>query len=145
MGQESLFRVKKGIMINKLWDWFSAQGYKGSVSVCDPNALRLSTQPPFTCKANTPDDDTFIYEEIFEIDPDYRVAAIIKEAKGIPASEWLPDGAQEPVEISFEGTSDEIQGRLDDAIIGGLAHKKMLRIHESGAIVKFGYTLEDLL
>ena len=53
-------------MINKLWDWFNAQGYKGSVSVCDPKALRLSTQPAFTCKANTPDDDAFIYEEIFE-------------------------------------------------------------------------------
>jgi hypothetical protein len=115
----------------------------GSVSVCDPKALRLTTQPAFTCKANTPDDDSFIYEEIFEIDPDYRVAAIIKEAKGIPASQWLSDDESIP-EISFEGDSDEIQDRLDAAILAGLAHKKMLRIRESGAIVKFGYTLEDL-
>ena len=119
-------------MINKVWEWFNAQGYKGSVSFCDPKALRLSTEPAFTCKANTPDDDTFIYEQIFEIDPDYRVAAIIKEAAGIPAREWLPDGAQEPAEISF------------DAILEGLAHKKILRIRESGAIVKFGYKIEDL-
>ena len=92
----------KDYKINKVWEWFNAQGYNGSISVCDPKALRLSTEPAFTCKANTPDDDTFIYEQIFEIDPDYRVAAIIKEAAGIPAREWLPDGAQEPAEISFE-------------------------------------------
>ena len=143
MGQEEQ-SAEKGIMINKVWEWFNAQGYKGSVSVCDPKALRLSTQPAFTCKANTPDDDTFIYEQIFEIDPDYRVAAIIKEAAGIPAREWQPDGAQEPAEISFEGTPDQIQGRIDDAILEGLAHKKILRIRESGAIVKFGYKIEDL-
>lgn len=130
-------------MINKVWDWFNTQGFMGSVSVCDPKALRLTTQPAFTCKANTPDDDSFIYEEIFEIDPDYRVAAIIKEAKGIPANQWLSDDESIP-EISFEGDSDEIQDRLDAAILAGLAHKKMLRIRESGAIVKFGYTPEDL-
>ena len=132
-------------MIDKVWMWFNAQGFKGSVSVYDPKALRLSTSPAFTCKANTPDDDSFIYEEIFEIDPDYRVAVIIKEVKGIPAAEWLRDKQDESIpEISFDGSPDEIQERLDDAILDGLAHKKILRIRESGAIVKFGYTLEDL-
>ena len=131
-------------MIEKVWAWFDAQGYKGSISVCDPNALRLSSEPAFTCKANTPDDDIFIHEAIYEMDPDYRVVAIIKEVKGVSSRDVLIDN-KTLIEVSFEGSPETVQQNLDKAILEGLAHAKILRIRESGAIVKFGYTLDDLL
>ena len=145
MGQEDQSAGKR-IMINKVWEWFNAQVYKGSISFCDPKALRLTTQPAFICKANTPDDDTFIHEAIYEMDPDYTVVAVIKQAGNKAARNWaeevFPDGIEE---ISFEGSPEDIQERLDEAILEGLAHRKALMVRESGAVVKFGYKLEDIM
>jgi len=131
-------------MIDKVWTWFNSLEYKGSVSVCDPNALRISTTPAFTSKANTPDDDLFIHKAIYDMDPDYRVVAVIKEAKGKPASELLGKD-KEIIEVSFEGSAETVQQNLDNAILDGLAHDKILKVRESGAIVKFGYKVEDLM
>ena len=62
------------------------------------------------------------------------------------ARDWanaaFPDGIEE---ISFEGRPEDIQERLDAAILGGLAHRKVLMVRESGAVVKFGYKPEDLI
>ena len=79
------------------------------------------------------------------MDPDYNVVAVIKQAGDKPAREWAEDALSNGYdEISFEGTPEEIQERLDEAILGGLAHRKVLMVRESGAIVKFGYKPEDL-
>ena len=133
-------------MIDNVWAWFINQGYKGSVSVKNMDSGKFDASGIFTSKANTPDDDIFIHEAIYEMDPDYTVVAVIKQAIDKPAREWaeekFPNGYDE---ISFEGTPEEIQERLDEAILGGLAHRKVLMVRESGAIVKFGYKLEDLI
>ena len=133
-------------MIDKVWAWFTSQGYEGSVSVRNPDSIDTAASGIFTSKANTPDDDIFIHEAIYEMDPDYSVVAVIKQAGNKPAREWaedaFPDGYDE---ISFEGSPESIQERLDEAILGGLAHRKYLMVRESGAMVKFGYKLEDLI
>ena len=146
MGREYRYNWKKAIMIDKLWAWFTAQGYSGSVSFKNPDAPDFVNKRVFTCKANTPDDDIFIHEAIYEMDPDYRTIIVIKQVNGKPAEEWaqeqFPGGI---LEVSFEGDADDVQERLDDAILQGLAHTKVLKVRESGAIVQFGYKLEDLI
>ena len=133
-------------MIDKVWAWFTSQGYKGSVSVRNTDSGESGASGIFTSKGNTPDDDIFIHEAIYEMDPDYKVVAVIKQAGNRPAREWaedaFPDGFSE---ISFDGTPEDIQVRLDEAILDGLAHKKLLMVRESGAIMKFGYKPEDLV
>ena len=113
-------------MIDKVWSWFTSQGFKGSVSVRNTDFREISASGMFSSKANTPDDDSFIHEAIYEMDPDYRVVAIIKQA-------------------GTKSAEDCIQTNLDNAILEGLAHRKALIVRESGAVVKFGYKPEDLL
>ena len=132
-------------MIDKVWVWFTSQGYKGSVSVRNPDSGESDASGTFTSKGNTPDNDIFIHEAIYEMDPDYSVVAVIKQVGNEPARQWAEDALSNGYdEISFEGTPEEIQERLDEAILGGLAHRKVLMVRESGAIVKFGYKPEDL-
>ena len=132
-------------MIDKLWAWFNAQGFSGSVSFKNPEAPDFVNKRIFTCKGNTPDDDIFIHEAIYEMDPDYKVVAVIKQVGGKPAEEWALDKFPKGfLEISFEGDSDDIQERLDEGILNGLAHNKVLKVRESGDIVVFGYKPEDL-
>ena len=133
-------------MIDKIWSWFVAQGFEGSVSVKDANVPPFGLPRLFTSKANTPDDDTFIHEALYEMDPDYTIVAVIKQAGNKAARDWaeevFPNGIEE---ISFEGSPEDIQDRLDEAILEGLAHRKVLMVCESGAVVKFGYKLEDIV
>jgi hypothetical protein len=133
-------------MIDKVWAWFTSQGYKGSVYVRNQDSGASGTSHIFTSKGNTPDDDIFIHEAIYEMDPDYRVVAIIKQVGATSAETWAQETYPEGViEVSFAGDAENIQRNLDNAIIEGLAHKKVLKNRESGAIVKFGYKFEDLL
>ena len=133
-------------MIDKVWAWFTSQGYEGSVSARNPDSGEFDASGTFTSKGNTPDDDIFIHEAIYEMDSDYSVVAVIKQAGSTPARKWAEDAFPNGYdEISFEGTPEEIQERLDEAILGGLAHRKVLMIRESGAVVMFGYKFEDLI
>ncbi len=132
-------------MIDKVWAWFTSQSYKGSVSVRNPSSDDSNASGVFTSKANTPDDDIFIHEAIYEMDPDYSVVAVIKQVGDKPAREWAKEAFPDCDEISFDGNPEIIQARLDEAILGGLAHKKFLMVRESGVIVKFGYKPEDLI
>lgn len=139
-------KIGNGVMIDNVWTWFTDLGYKGSVSVRNPDSGNSNASGMFTSKANTPDDDIFIHEALYQMDPDYTVVAVIKQASGKAARDWaneaFPDGIEE---ISFEGRPEDIQERLDAAILGGLAHRKVLMVRESGAVVKFGYKPEDLI
>lgn len=143
---EEISKIGNGVMIDNVWTWFTELGYKGSVSVRNPDSGNSSASGMFTSKANTPDDDIFIHEALYEMDPDYTMVAVIKQAGDKAARDWanetFPDGIEE---ISFEGRPEDIQERLDAAILGGLAHRKVLMVRESGAVVKFGYKPEDLI
>lgn len=133
-------------MIDKVWSWFTSQGFEGSVSVRNTDFREISASGMFCSKANTPDDDSFIHEAIYEMDPDYRVVAIIKQAGTKSAEDWAKDAFPDGIhEVSFAGSADDIQTNLDNAILEGLAHRKALIVRESGAVVKFGYKPEDLL
>ncbi|MBR4786034.1 MAG: hypothetical protein IK012_12410 [Fibrobacter sp.] len=133
-------------MIDNVWTWFMNLGYKGSVSERNPDSGDSGAAGMFTSKANTPDDDIFIHEAIYEMDPDYTVVAVIKQIGDKPAREWATETLAGDIdEISFEGSPEDIQERLDKAILEGLAHRKILMVRESGAIVKFGYKFEDLI
>lgn len=132
-------------MIDKVWAWFTSQCYKGSVSVRTPSSGESNASGIFTSKANTPDDDIFIHEAIYDMDPDYSVVAVIKQVGDKTARNWAKEVFPDCDEISFDGCPEKIQARLDEAILSGLAHKKILMVRESGAIVKFGYKPEDLI
>lgn len=143
---EEISKIGNGVMIDNVWTWFTDLGYKGSVSVRNPDSGNSNASGMFTSKANTPDDDIFIHEALYEMDPDYTIVAVIKQAGNKAARDWaeevFPNGIEE---ISFEGSPEDIQDRLDEAILEGLAHRKVLMVRESGAVVKFGYKLEDIV
>ena len=87
-----------------------------------------------------------IHEAIYKMDPDYSVVAIIKQVGAKSAEDWAVDAFPDGIhEVSFAGSSEDIQNNLDKAILEGLAHKKVLVVHESRAVVKFAYKPEDLL
>ena len=101
---EEISKIGNGVMIDNVWTWFTDLGYKGSVSVRNPDSGNSNASGMFTSKANTPDDDIFIHEALYEMDPDYTVVAVIKQAGDKAARDWanaaFPDGIEE---ISFEG------------------------------------------
>ena len=120
-------------MIDKVWAWFTSQGYEGSVSARNPDSGESFASGTFTSKGNTPDDDIFIHEAIYEMDPDYVAVCIIRsgftgDKDSLPTIDV--EGWQSDKELAFES--------LDKAILEGLAHKKAFVIKGSGAVVKFG-------
>lgn len=130
-------------MLEDLWNRFKGAGYTGSIS---SRSLSGMEGIHFTEKSDSGEDDSFIHEAIYGMDPDYRAVAIIKQAGTKSAEDWaketFPDGI---IDVSFAGSTEDIQNNLDKAILEGLAHKKVLVVHESRAVVKFAYKPEDLL
>lgn len=121
-------------MIDKIWTWFASHGLVGSVSVKKPDAENGFSPSLFTTKSNVPDDHSDIHQAIYDMDPDYSFVIVASNA----------EAPQNTLEVSFVGSQAEIQQRLDDAILEGLGHQKCLKIKETGAVVRFGYSVEDL-
>ena len=69
---EEISKIGNGVMIDNVWTWFTDLGYKGSVSVRNPDSGNSNASGMFTSKANTPDDDIFIHEALYEMDPDHQ-------------------------------------------------------------------------
>ncbi|MCQ2061519.1 MAG: hypothetical protein MJY47_08035 [Fibrobacter sp.] len=106
-------------MIDELKQQMEAKGWKGHVYTRVENMADL----PKAIQA------------VFEIDEDYQYVVSIDNGFKAPAD--IP-------EISFAGSDTEIQTNLDEAIMEGLAHSKMLKEKETGAIIRFGYTSHDI-
>lgn len=134
--------------MNELWSRFNEAGFSGSIAVRTANQdIFQENSPTFTTKSNsTKEDETCkdldkaIYEAVFEMDPDYIYACIIKNSNDKPS---------DLISISFkDANSDDgkkrIRCALDDAILEGLAHQKAFIVEETNAIVKFGYKTNDL-
>lgn len=106
-------------MIDELKQQMEAKGWKGKVYTRVENMASL----PKAIQA------------VFEMDDEYQYAVAIFEGFEVPADT--------PV-ISFAGDAAAIQTALDNAIMDGLAHSKMLKEKETGAIIRFGYTSHDI-
>jgi hypothetical protein len=118
-------------MLDELWNRFKGSGYSGSVSTRSGADL---DKPRFTEKSDSGEDDSFIHEAIYEMDPDYVAVCIIRsgftgDKDSLPTID--AEGWQSDKELASES--------LDKAILEGLAHKKAFVIKGSGAVVKFGY------
>ena len=118
-------------MLDELWNRFKGTDYSGSVSVKSESG---DGQIHFALKSDSSDDDSFIHEAIYEMDPDYMAVCVIR-------SGFTGDTGSLPV-VGIEGWQSD-KGRaaeaLDNAILEGLGHKKAFVIKGSGAVVKFGY------
>ena len=118
-------------MLDELWNRFKDAGYSGSVSAKSHSDM---DKPRFTEKSDSGEDDSFIHEAIYEMDPDYMAVCVIR-------SGFTGDTGSLPV-VGIEGWQSD-KGRaaeaLDNAILEGLGHKKAFVIKGSGAVVKFGY------
>ena len=118
-------------MLEDLWNRFKGAGYTGSIS---SRSLSGMEGIHFTEKSDSGEDDSFIHEAIYGMDPDYVAACIIRS--GFTGDrESLPTIDVEGWQSDKEHASES----LDKAILEGLAHKKAFVIKGSGAVVKFGY------
>ena len=92
----------------------------------------------FTEKSDSGEDDSFIHEAVYGMDPDYTAACIIRTG-------FTGDKGSLPV-IDVDGWQDAAKAAeaLDSAILNGLGHTKSFVIKGSGAVVRFGYAGDDL-
>lgn len=109
-------------MINEFWFRFKNAGFSGSVSIKGSQT-----------KSDSLEDDSAIYNAVYEIDPDYTQACIIKGGYNKDKSGLI--------EISLDGLAEN----LDNALLEGLGHEKTFVIKENGIVVRFGYENDDIL
>lgn len=109
-------------MINDFWIRFKNAGFSGSIAI--------KGSP---IKSDSDENDSDIYEAVFELDPDYTQACIIKGG--------LKGALDDILTISLE----DLAANLDNAILDGLGHKKAFVVKETGALVRFGYKNDDIL
>ena len=110
-----------------IWIKFKKDGYCGSVSVRHKSENRIDTDPGYN--------DKHIHEAILEMDPEYTYVKVIHE--GYKGSQDIPT-----IGLGFDAAQN--QDTLDNAILEGLAHLRIFREANTGAIVQFGYKLEDI-
>ena len=124
-------------MLDELWNRFKESGYSGSVSTRSGADL---DKPLFTEKSDSGEDDSFIHEAIYEMDPDYVAVCIIR-------SGFTGDRDSLPtIDVNgWQSDKEHASKTLDNAILEGLAHKKAFSIKGSGAVVKFGYEGDTLV
>lgn len=120
-------------MIDHLWKKFKELGFKGSVSILGESNQNGSLK--LNIKSDGSSYATHIFQEVYSIDPEYKVAIIIENPSDV-------DSCLD--EIDFKQASEKIQDDLDNAILNGLGHKKQLRIKGTQYVVRFGYTEDDI-
>ena len=122
-------------MLEDLWNRFKSAGYTGSIS---SRSLSGMEGIHFTEKSDSGEDDSFIHEAVYGIDPDYTAVCIIRTG-------FTGDKGSLPV-IDVDDWQDATKAAeaLDSAILNGLGHTKSFVIKGSGAVVRFGYAGDDL-
>lgn len=119
-------------MVKKLWDKFSALNLSGSVATNCGQIEIMGERDSW---------DSIIYKAIFELDPDYTQACIIK--RNSPNHNFEQDSRLQELDV-FDLSQEQMNELLENAILEGLGHQKSFRIKNSGDLVKFGYG-EDIL
>ena len=113
-------------MQGQLWIKFKKDGYRGSVSVWHRSENRIDTDPGF--------DDKPIHEAVHEMDSEYTYVKVIHEG-------YKGSGDIMTVELGDDPKANK--EALDMAILDGLAHQRIFREARTGAIVQFGYDLNE--
>ena len=109
------------------WLKFKKDGYCGSVSIRTSSGIEFDSDPEF--------EDKHIHEAVLEMDPEYTYVKVIHE--GFKGS--LDSIASIALGDNFQVNQDA----LDNAILEGLAHRRIFREANTGAIVQFGYDLNE--
>lgn len=113
-------------MQGQLWIKFKKDGYCGSVSTLDKTGIHLKSDPGY--------DDQHIHEAIHQMDEEYTYVKVIH------------DGYKGPQDIMAVTLGNDIQANknaLDNAILEGLAHLHIFRETQTGAVVQFGYDINE--
>ena len=114
-------------MQGQLWIKFKKDGYCGSVSAWNKSENRLDTDPGYNDKP--------IHEAVHEMDSEYTYVKVIHEG-------YKGSGDIMTVELGDDPKANK--RALDDAILEGLAHRRIFREARTGAIVQFGYKLDEV-
>ena len=109
------------------WLKFKKDGYSGSISIRTYLGIELNSDPGYY--------DKHIHEAVLEMDPEYTYVKVIHEG----FKEALDSIASIALSDDFQANQDV----LDNAILDGLAHQRIFREANTGAIVQFGYDLND--
>lgn len=123
-------------MLEDLWNRFKAAGYTGSIS---SRSLSGMEGIHFSEKSDSDEDDSFIHEAVYGMDPDFVAVCIIR-------SGFAGDKGSLPVIDVGGWQSDKAcaSDALDNAVLNGLGHTKSFVIKGSGAVVRFGYSGDEL-
>ncbi len=110
------------------WLKFKKDGFCGSLSIRTSSKIEFNSDPGYS--------DKHIHEAIFEMDPEYKYVKVIHEGFKGPFENIMT--------IELGDNAPANQDTLDNAILEGLAHQRIFREANSGAIVQFGYNLEEV-
>lgn len=113
-------------MQGQLWIKFKKDGYCGSVSVWSKSENRLDSDPGYNDKP--------IHEAVHEMDGEYVYIKVIHEGFNVP---------KDITSIALGDDPKANKETLDMAILDGLAHQRIFREARTGAVVQFGYDLNE--
>ena len=109
------------------WLKFKKDGYCGSVSIRTSSGIEFNSDPEYN--------DKHVHDAVLEMDPEYTYVKVIHE--GYKGSLDIPT-----IELGYDAAQN--QDTLDNAILEGLAHLRIFREANTGAIVQFGYNLDEV-
>ena len=109
------------------WLKFKKDGYCGSVSIRTSSGIEFDSDPEF--------DDKHIHDAVLEMDPEYTYVKVIHEG--------YKNSLENIMTIELGDNALANQDALDNAILEGLAHRRIFREANTGAIVQFGYDLNE--
>ncbi len=113
-------------MLGQIWTQFKKNGYCGSVSTLDKTGFHFKSDPGY--------DDQHIHEAVHQMDEEYTFVKVIHDGY---------NGTGEIMTVELGDDPKTNKRTLDDAILEGLAHCRIFRETQTGAIVQFGYKLEE--
>ena len=115
-------------MLEQIWSKFKDSGFCGSVSVRDESGIGSKSDPDYK--------DKFIHDAVFLMDPEYKYVKVIHEG--------FKGSLENMISVTFGDDTDDNREALDLAVFDGLAHLRIFREANTGAIVQFGYKLEEV-
>ena len=112
--------------VGQKWLKFKQDGYCGSLTIRSRSEQSFESDPGF--------DDKPIHEAVHEMDSEYTYVKVIHEGY---------KGSGDIMTVELGDNPKANKRALDDAILEGLAHSRIFREARTGAIVQFGYKLDE--